>query len=265
MNFKTFHRLISEGFVFDGNMLKIDHTKPIQDIFISLGLGYTKAHKPYITHHKSIPNVELVSAYQIDKKKVDRNTLMEVLLTLKGQGKHKISPSDLDKLLSRSAEYLWKYLQSKKISTITYPQSSSALASQFADKFQGRVSDTVLIPSAFKKSDPKMIRLDYESMALYKLSPKTIKALEDIIEKAKAKGSFKIHDVPTMLRKFFNHFMEPSHINMLDKVEGKNILLVDDILTSGSTTHEIVRIINKFQPNKIYVATLFRMKGGLSL
>lgn len=58
--------------------------------------------------------------------------------------------------------------------------------------------------------------------------------------------------------KDFLKFSEPD-LEGLKQYNGKNILIVDDINTSGATLNEIIRMVRKINPDsKIYIYTLIR-------
>ena len=59
--------------------------------------------------------------------------------------------------------------------------------------------------------------------------------------------------------KFIKNFIElRDAYEVLDKVLGKSVLVVDDILSSGSTMAEMIRQLEEFEPSKIAGLTLFK-------
>lgn len=46
-------------------------------------------------------------------------------------------------------------------------------------------------------------------------------------------------------------------------IKGKRIVLLDDIVTTGSTVHEICKVLRKAQPKEIHVVTISKVKGRL--
>jgi ComF family protein len=56
-----------------------------------------------------------------------------------------------------------------------------------------------------------------------------------------------------------NAFIVPRALQ--DKINGKKLLLVDDVLTTGATINECSRILQKAGASAIYVVTLARAKG----
>ena len=55
----------------------------------------------------------------------------------------------------------------------------------------------------------------------------------------------------------FLNFKNPEDIEKFSKLQGSNILVVDDINTTGSTMHEILRILGNINNDaNIYVYTL---------
>ena len=45
-----------------------------------------------------------------------------------------------------------------------------------------------------------------------------------------------------------------------EKLSGKNILILDDVFTTGATTNEIAKMLRKHKPNKIYVISAGKTK-----
>ena len=42
----------------------------------------------------------------------------------------------------------------------------------------------------------------------------------------------------------------------IDTIKGKNILIIDDVFTTGSTANECAKILKRFKANKVFVLTL---------
>jgi ComF family protein len=54
-------------------------------------------------------------------------------------------------------------------------------------------------------------------------------------------------------------------VNRPDWVEGKNVLLVDDVFTTGATANEAAKILKKAGAGKVYIFTLGRVVVGKGL
>ena len=48
------------------------------------------------------------------------------------------------------------------------------------------------------------------------------------------------------------------------EIKGKNILIVDDVFTTGSTLNECAKVIKKLKPNKIVTFTFAKTKFNLT-
>ncbi|NKB81566.1 MAG: ComF family protein [Nitrospirales bacterium] len=49
------------------------------------------------------------------------------------------------------------------------------------------------------------------------------------------------------------------HINYPSRIDGQRILLIDDVLTTGTTVNECAKVLRKFGAADVYVSTLARM------
>lgn len=146
----------------------------------------------------------------------------------------------------------------KKINVIVYPQSSSFLNNDLVSHIYSSTQDTILINDGIIKNDLQYIDLDYDKMAQYHLDPKTIQNLKRQISKAKVNGYFSIKNIVPQYRKFVINFLK-FNVNG-EKIKAKlyksNILVVDDIVTSGTTFNEIDRILQGMLPENIYYYSL---------
>ena len=64
-------------------------------------------------------------------------------------------------------------------------------------------------------------------------------------------------NIKSKYRKYIMNYLKPETNIAKETLDAKNILIVDDINTSGSTLRELLRIINEINSNcNIYIYTL---------
>ena len=90
----------------------------------------------------------------------------------------------------------------------------------------------------------------------------TIDKLEKELSKIKQQSDFSLRrDVhPTSIRHYISNFLEIKKAT--DSLsDSRNVLIVDDFMTTGTTVNEIIRIIDQYNPDcKIFIFTLIGSK-----
>jgi phosphoribosylpyrophosphate synthetase len=106
--------------------------------------------------------------------------------------------------------------------------------------------------------------INFEDPKFNTLKPATIKALEKQIAKsiqdnqAAGKGNVvSIKDIPKMQAKFVHNFLELVK-SLSDDLHNKNVLIIDDILSSGATFAEMVRLVSKEDVKSLIGLTIFK-------
>lgn len=260
MKFESLQMLIEQFSIID-NKLVVDYSKPDGGINLKLGKNTKKDNNiPFATKAKQYQGATIYSAYEIDNKKIDRDVKDSILKSIKGGSNVSFSLKDYKHLLTRSALYLNKTLKKLNIDTVVFPESSSPLASDFADALAKYIPNVVTLPNAITKS-----KVDKVGFDLGNIDPDSEKGkqmtelLNTHLAKSTASGQFKMKDVGPQFRHFFKNFMQLDG-GVLKDIEGKNVLLVDDVLTSGSTLSDSITQLLAHGAENVYGATLFRIK-----
>lgn len=117
-----------------------------------------------------------------------------------------------------------------------------------------------------RKTNPKEIGFDWnmfdseieENTNQYYQMSSYVK--ERLVPKIKELVYFSMAEsVKVKYRRYIKDFLKFSESDLegLKKYNGKNILIVDDINTTGATLNEIIRMVRKINPDsKIYIYTL---------
>ena len=118
--------------------------------------------------------------------------------------------------------------------------------------------DYILFVPLHKKRYKKRGFNQSEKIAKYLSEITKVEVLNCINRKNNTKALYKLDRIDRK-KELKNAFaLEKDH----DKLKNKNIILVDDIFTTGSTTNEISKILKINNVNKIYVVTLLNKSNN---
>lgn len=162
---------------------------------------------------------------------------------------------EMDKFLTRSAIYAVKLLRDIKADVIVSPQSSSPLARLFTKKIKERTNHEFFIDSFSKTVDLNKVTIDHNHPLI---TDGLIKSLEKTLARGRKKGFIKIKDFQVRDRKFIRNLFEIVDSKIETKVQGKNVVIIDDVTTSGSTGQQIYNILKTHGAENITVLTLFK-------
>ncbi len=234
---------ILEAISIEDNKVKIDYSNPIG--LIKTIMGKNKYKDPFVTTYKGH---KIFSAY--GKSSSEANT--EIMLALKGKSKIlKIDSDILKQFIKRTAFYLWsRALKDKSIDLVVSIKSSSPLSNDFSKEFVSRIPNVLFLPYSIFKSEKEKIKIDD------KASESQRKSLNRIINKDE---DFQIKKVNTQMRGLVHDYMSISD-ELSKKIKDKNILIIDDYLTSGATFIDIFEVINRYNPKNVYGVTIFKAK-----
>jgi phosphoribosylpyrophosphate synthetase len=140
-----------------------------------------------------------------------------------------------------------------KFDIILSPNSSSAMVNFVTDTISKKYGKPHLSGS-FIKSLPSEITFSTGGDVL---KEETLIYLLNFIQKAKSIGVFNLkHIKPVQFRKYFNNLF--TSVPDLVKIVDKNILIVDDIITSGSTMNDIYKVLMAHGANNITGLTFLK-------
>lgn len=208
---------------------------------------------PYVAQGVSVNNKTIYSVYNKNVK-----TISEIIKTLKKQNKIDMNSSDYEHFIKRTAVYVTSESAGimKNIDVILTPKSSSFIVQDLVDEIKKRKPDIKIITETFYKLPVEDIVIDYKN---YDVSETVKTDMDKLIKKAKKEGFLELKKV----KKIFLNYI--SNILCIDKlkikqnyIENKNILLIDDVLSSGKTFQEMIRLIESFSPNEIRGLTIFK-------
>lgn len=243
---ETIHELIDEGFVFTGdNSVKFD---PSSKEHVNTSLGKAKFAPRKSTLKRS--GVTVLSAYS--KESGDATT--QILKALKGSTDIEFPKGDVDKFINRTAVFFARVLRDQPIDVVLKMPSSSPLASNFTDKILEKISHSHVL------SYKDVISKDLTNISVSKdtkFSPDTLKSVYKFVDKVKDTGKFEIKKLPPRFRPLVVNWIKIDD-SIKNKLVGKNILVVDDYLTTGTTLDETCSALKVFVPASITGITLIK-------
>ena len=241
--------LINEGFIVKDDTVYFDaESKEI----IDTSFGKTKKLKPY---QMKLPFGVMYSIY----KASDSKEYNEVLKAIKGQSsKYKMDQESYDKFLTRSALYMSRIILQEEIDTIILMESSSKILidlSMRLNKYLPKYYDTFTYDKGiFKNPDFSKIFIDIGDKDL---DEKTLKDLKRTIDKLEREQYFSIKSFFARNRKFIKNWLKVED-KILSKIVDKNVAVIDDIVTSGSTIKEASWLLNESGATKVVGLSLIK-------
>lgn len=173
--------------------------------------------------------------------------------------KFDVSYQDIRKYLNKFISNCEK-LQ-KKYDTIIMIPSKSELNERFMNYLYDILNATCKITDIFRKMDLDHDELEqfinYEKIKEDFLEPNNIaEQLENILYSFNGK-EFEAKKVPKKLLKYFNFLTKNEKVSYVESITDKNVLILDDIYSSGNTISQAVNAIKQnYEPKSITVVTL---------
>ena len=170
----------------------------------------------------------------------------------------KIKEEDTRLFVNKAVMGFDKEFKAATYDTIVYPKSSSLVLRELSEQLSDKAGNAVLLPDSFVKLDRADIKFDYAKIE--KLPDATKKEVLRAIDKIKeGEGDFRLKVVFSRYRKFITEFLSFNSENdrkVYNSIVGKNVILVDDYRTSGTTIKEMKNLLLKLNPKKITVFVL---------
>lgn len=220
---------------------------PNKETGISTSFGKTKNLTPFTKTIKGTDGVVSYSLYQAKNKNSS-----DIMKAVKSTD---FSNDDIHKFLKRSSIYAARVLRPLDIDLIVTPVSSSPLTKEFAKYIQKRTNYDVLVDSFKKRPDLSRVEIDVDHP---KITPKIIKSMQSILKRAIKQGNLTIKMFAPMHRMFVKNLFEVTEQKILTKTEGQNIIIIDDVTTSGTTIKNINDILVTNKAKSVNALTIFK-------
>lgn len=171
-----------------------------------------------------------------------------IIHTLKNNN---IPDENLNYFAKRSAQFAYQSLP-QDIDLILYSKKSFPLLDKFVEQLGSKFSSRIL------RISNSIIKNPGNEIELNNVPEKHKKEADELLNKIKTMPSIRLHkDIPGYLRKYFTNFVNIEQ-RVLNRVEGKNILIVDDLLTQGTTISQLSNILKNKKAKTILGLTLFK-------
>lgn len=190
----------------------------------------------------------------------------KLLSSLKGKGPYTVEQRQLEMLIKSCVEACHRLITLFDPEVIVYPTSRSTLVRMFVERLHKhypsiRFVDEAFIKKLLKTGDEEALlntkHPEWEKFAAS--NPKEAEHLKRTLKRHAAGGTLELKRLYKPHLKFVKNFMElrnPSHT--LDNVIGRRVLVVDDILSTGSTMVEMFRQLEEFEPEAMAGLTIFK-------
>lgn len=195
----------------------------------------------------------------------------DMLKSLKGGGPYKVNDKQFESLMKQVRSATSTLVKSFKPDIIIYPKSKSPLLKQFvnevaseypsaevlSDKFIKTILDAENVEPLINTSHPGWKKFAEEN-------PKQVVLLKKDLKRQIKGGELELKKFYKPYLKFIKNFLElEDAYQVLEKVMGKNVIVVDDILSSGSTMTEMIRQLTDFEPSEMIGLTMFKLTSSL--
>lgn len=245
---------ILEALYIDPNTNKLDFNYKGKDgLSIKMGKGKGMQFEPYISNSKDFGGSQVVSLFSTSNVKgEDREMIVTpIMKALKGQSAAEVNKDELKKWLMRAAFVMGKYIRDQvKPDAVLAVKSSSMLNNMFMKELAGNLPGVVIIPDAIGKADIDNIKIDPSADETQR------KAAERELKKAKEAGVMSFKKIHVSLRPLFKGVMKLE--NIAQTIEGKTVVVLDDIMTTRATQIHAIDVIRQYNPKEIIGVTLFK-------
>lgn len=254
INFNKQVQDILEALYIDPESDELDFNYKGKDgLSVTMGKGKGVQFEPYISNSKDFGGSKVVTLYSTSHiKGEDREKIVTpILKALKGQSATGVNKDEFRKWLMRAAFVMGKYIRDQvKPDAILAVKSSSRLNNMFMEELAKQLPRVAIIPDAIGKADIDSIKISP------KADEKQRKALERELKKAKEAGSLSFKKIHVSLRPLLTGVMKLE--NIADNIEGKTIVVLDDIMTTRATQIHAIDVIRQYNPQEIVGVTLFK-------
>jgi phosphoribosylpyrophosphate synthetase len=226
-----------------------DKGKGVSKTSIGTSFGKSKL-KPYAKSDSILNGKTVFSVYQ-------SSGATEIMAALKGKNDINVDSEDYVHFINRTAIYLYKVLQDKKIDIIMSPKSSSPLVDDLLDAVKERLPHIITYKAVFEKIPKEAIK-DVYMEDDPRVTDKIRKSFEAIKKAAIKKGYFAMVKIDPPFRRFVRGFFQEIDPKIVAKCEDKNVALLDDVIASGTTISEMMRMIGAAGAKDVMGITIFK-------
>lgn len=251
-------RVINDGLYIQDDKVKVRYGKQKFGDPIELLMGKGKNKVPY---EKTVGGHKVYASYVVSltSESGDVSDAKEILYALKGKTRSKslsISPEELESFIKRTAVHLWSMVPDMdKTDLVVTIKSSSDFGKRLAKELAAKSSDKTML-----YSPDSIVKAKIENIKIADAPNDVVRRmLEQVVDRIKKNQSFEMKKVPGKLRHFVYDFLEIDP-KLVKKIEGRNVVLVDDYLITGTTIAESFRLIDFLAPASLKGVTYFKLQ-----
>ena len=163
---------------------------------------------------------------------------------------------DYRKFIGRTAVFIaGRILGPLRVECIVTPESSSTILNDTADELRRMRPDLDIMREKFRKLDPSGIRIAEDDP---RITPGIVKSLGRVILNAVRDGYFQMKKVNAKDRKFLSNYFALVDGGRYERLEGRRVAILDDLIRTGSSFNEMGRTLEKYAPASVVGVTLFK-------
>jgi len=238
-----------EGVTFNPSTKKFefDFNQDASDSLIYLSL------QPYNTKLSIKDGNKIYYAYKINP--YDKTAKSALKVALKYLDSNLIDKNDAIKFVDTAIDRFETYIAPlKSYDVIIAPKSTSLILKLFISRIKHRVNstNTLIIDGFFTKLPPDQIVFD--EVLLSKIPPEKAQWIRNHLTAQLSKPNFKLRDIDVRYRRYIKQFLTINpdiEAQILSKISSGNVLIIDDLLTGGSTMKNMVNLIKNLNANSI--------------
>lgn len=199
--------------------------------------------------------IKIYAAYTFNKEAEAPNGFKTALRKAVKDVNHGNNANLLNELIDRKLKYMKSNKMLDGIQIIIPLGSTSKLNTLLAERLKNFIPEALVLPNLLEKTKWKNVQVVDKGERSKKGFDMAKKRLEQM-KKSHPDEYFEIKKTGASqsIRRYFSMFYQVSpgyNIDLLKKLTGANILLVDDTLEEGVTINEANRVIDTFFPDKV--------------
>jgi len=214
-----------------------------------------KYNKDYLTT-KKMGDITSFFSYKINKT-IDKDSIFKLLTYIKNDLENY---SNYDIFLNKSVLGLFNNpnIEVSDIDLILIPESSSNINFDLANRISNKIPNALFLKDVILKNEPENVSIDYDLLKNKGYEKETIMEIENMVKSATINGVFKIKKIARRFRRYILNFLKIDITNrkLFNKLVNGKVIIVDDIITEGTTFKETIRLIENYGPKEIILFSL---------
>ncbi len=214
-----------------------------------------KYNKDYLTT-KKMGDITSFFSYKINKT-IDKDSTFKLLTYIKNDLENY---SNYDLFLNKSVLGLFNNpnIEVSDIDLILIPESSSNINFDLANRISNKIPNALFLKDVILKNEPENVSIDYDLLKNKGYKKETIMEIENMVKSATINGVFKIKKIARRFRRYILNFLKIDITNrkLFNKLVNGKVIIVDDIITEGTTFKETIRLIENYGPKEIILFSL---------